>query len=301
MVFGLFSKKKMLLKAIENGEVDVVSSLLEGFDKFNETFSKPDNKDVAKWTYLLHSCKYGNAEIVQSLLEKGADTNDQDSDGKPPLYWAACNDDDEEAAKICTLLIEKGVDINHQATDGRIAVIGAIINGNNKTLEMLLGAGADPNIQRENGTSALYFAASRSAEAVKMLLEHNAEPNIENMHKATPIFEAACAADCADNIEIISALVESGADINHEIETEDGEKLYPLDAAFGYDNQAVAMYLFTKSAKYNPDISDVEVMVHANEEQASFHDELGAEGKYHYLFHQGQWLLVHPIKTSRLN
>ena len=36
MLFGLFSKKKKLLKAIENGEVDVVSSLLEGFDKFNE-------------------------------------------------------------------------------------------------------------------------------------------------------------------------------------------------------------------------------------------------------------------------
>ena len=32
--------KDKLLKAIENGELDEVSSLLEGFNELNETFSK---------------------------------------------------------------------------------------------------------------------------------------------------------------------------------------------------------------------------------------------------------------------
>ena len=282
MVFGLFSKKKDILKAIQNRVVDEVSSLLENFDKINETFAKPDNKDVTGWTYLLYACKFGNTEIVELLLEKGADLNNQDSDGKSSLYWASLNEDDEEGVKVCILLIEKGVDINDRAKDGRTALIAAAIKGNDKTLEMLLKAGANPNLQEEeSGISALYLAASKSAEAVRLLLKHNADPNIENMHKATPIFETAY----TDNIEIVSALIEAGADINREIETPDGVKLYPLDAAVGEDNQLIAMYLYNNGAKHNPDISDLEVMVHANEEQASFHKELDTEGKYHYELH----------------
>jgi len=281
MFFGLFSKKKKLLKAIENGEGDVVSSLLEGFKKFNETFSRPDDKEVENWTYLLHSCKFGNSQIVQALLEKGADLNVQDSNGKPSLYWASCHEDGEESTRICKLLIEKGVDVNQRAEDGRTALLGAVINDNYKTLEVLLEAGSDPNLQGDKGISALYLAASKSAEAVKMLLKHKADPNIEVMNKATPIFEAAW----SDGVEIIKDLVEAGADMNHEIKTEDGQKLYPLDTAITEDSMAAANYLFLNSAKHNPDVSDIEVMVHANEEQKSFHDELGTEGKYHYEFH----------------
>ena len=109
--------KNKILELIENGDSENLSSLLNKISDINEKFSSPDNKDEKNWTYLLHTCKYGNAETVQSLLENGADLNDQDSDGKPPLYWVACNDD-EEAAKICTLLVERGVDINQRANDG---------------------------------------------------------------------------------------------------------------------------------------------------------------------------------------
>ena len=387
MVFGLFSKKKKLLKAIENGELDEVSSLLEGFNELNETFSKPDSEDVENWTYLLHACKFGNSGLVELLLKSGADLDVTDSDGKPPLYWASCNGDNDETTRICTLLIEKGVDINQQATTGRTALMWAALKGNsglvelllksgadldvadndgdssilyatindddddtaricalliekgvdinqqstegegalyraagkdnyktlkvlleaganrnlqtddglsalmyaanqdnNKSLEVLLEAGADPNLQEGRGVSALYLAASKSAEAVKILLEHKADPNIETMHKTTPIFEAAD----ARNIEIMSVLIEGGADINHESETPDGE-LYPLDVAVGSgidsDDHAAASYLLLQNAKYNPDFTDVEVMVHANEEQASFHEGLGEEGKYHYELH----------------
>ena len=280
MVFGLFSKKKKLLKAIEDGEVDEVATLLENFNKINETFAKPDNKDVMDWSYLLHACKFGNKEIVELLLEKGAALNNLDSDGKPPVYWAAFNDD-EEAVKICSVLIENKVDVNHQTSDGRTALIGAATNNNIKTMEILLNSGANPNLQNESGLSALYVSASRSAKAVQLLLNHNADPSIETIYKATPIFEAAC----ADDIEIVNALMEAGADINHEIETPDGVKLYPLDAAIGEDSQAIGNYLIANSAKYNPDISNIEVMVHANEEQESFHNKLGTEGKYHYELH----------------
>ena len=280
MVFGLFKKKK-LLKAIKDGEVDEVATLLENFDKINETFARPDRKSTTNWSYLLHACKFGNKKIVELVLEKGAALNNQDSDGKPPIYWAACNDHEEEAAKTCTLLIDKGVDFDSQSKEGRTALFGAIIKCNDKALEVLLKAGADPNLQSEDGNSPLNLAVTISAEAVKLLLEHNADPNIENLNKGTPIFEVGY----QDNIEVVIALIEAGADINREVETPEGVKVFPLDVAVGEDNQLVAMYLYENGAKHNPDISNLEVMLHANEEQASFHKELGAEGKYHYEFH----------------
>jgi ankyrin repeat protein len=174
-----------LLKAIENRDVDAVSYLIEGFNKINETFSRPDNKDESKWTYLLHSCKFGNMEIVHTLLGNGADLSNEDSKGKRPLYWASTNSEDEEAARICTLFIEKGVDVNHKSTDGKVALFAALIARNNKTLKILLGAGADPNIQESNLTCfAASFPDAHSTEAVKILLEHdNLESVIENSEK----------------------------------------------------------------------------------------------------------------------
>ena len=82
-------------------------------------------------------------------------------------------------------LIKKGIDVNDRANDGRTALFGAVIGiinyqKNTKTLEVLLKAGGDPNIQiEEEGTSPLYFAVEKSFEAVKMLLKHKANPNIE--------------------------------------------------------------------------------------------------------------------------
>ena len=280
-MIDLFSKKNKILKFIENGDSENLSSILNKISDINEKFSRPDNKDEKKWTYLFHTCKYGNSEILQLLLNNEFEINIKDSDGKAPLYWAACNVEDDEAAKIVNNLIEKGVDVNEKTNTNRTALQGAVINSNVMAMEALIGAGADPNLQDEEGLSALFIAASRSAEAVKMLLEHKADPNIENMNKATPIFESAS----TDDIEIISALVVGGADINHKIETPDGE-LYALDVAIGEENQTVATYLLTKGAKYNHDMSDVEVMMHANEEQASAHKEMAdEEGKYHYELH----------------
>ena len=61
--------------------------------------------------------------------------------------------------------------------------------------------------------------------------------------------------------------------------------VYPVDAAVGEDNQLIANYLLANGAKYNPDITNIEIEVHGSEAEKDFHDELGEEGKYHYEFH----------------
>jgi hypothetical protein len=155
---------------------------------------------------------------------------------------------------------------------------------NNKTLEVLLKAGGDPNIQVGEGKSSpLDVAADKSLEAVKMLLKHKANPNIENILGSTPLFAAAN----ADTIEMASALIKAGADINHECVDYNGVTVYPLDVAIGEDNQLLVEYLVENGGKFNPDISNLEIEVEAfeNQDQKDSHDELGEEGKYHYEFH----------------
>jgi len=288
MVFGLFSKKNDILNGIENKDVDEVTSYLKKLKNINEIFSRPDNKDEKSWSYLVHASKFGNSEIVQLLLDNGSDINKKDSSGKSSLYWASLNEDDTESARICSLLIKKGVDVNAQAHDGRTAVFGAVVGiknyqKNTKTLEVLLKAGGDPNIQMTSGTSALYLAVDTSFEAVKMLLKHKANPNIETIDGATPLFQVGF----NDNTDTVSALIKAGADVNHGCLNENAVMIYPLDVSIDEDNQLITEYLIENGAKFPTNISQLEIDVQAfeNQGQKDSHDELGEEGKYHYEFH----------------
>ena len=161
-MFNLFNKRKKILDAIENKETGEVVSLLKKVKDINEVSPKPDNKDVGNWTFLLHACKYGNSELVELLLKSDADLNVTDSDGKPPLYWAACNNDDDEAATIVKQLTGNGVDFNQQADDGRTPLLGAAISGNIKAIDVLVTGGADPNMQLGGGGNCPSYRRPKS-------------------------------------------------------------------------------------------------------------------------------------------
>jgi len=68
-VIDLFSKRNKILKFIENGDLKKLSSILNKISDINEKFPKPDNKDEKNWTYLFHTCRYGNSDIVELLLK----------------------------------------------------------------------------------------------------------------------------------------------------------------------------------------------------------------------------------------
>jgi ankyrin repeat protein len=240
----MFNSKKKILSAITNKEAGVVASLLAKVKDTNETFRKPDNKDVEDWTLALHACKYGNLEIVEMLLKNDSDLTITDSDGKSALYWGACNDDECEATDIVNRLIEESVDINKPANDGRTALVGAVINGNLRAVEALLMVGADPNILMSDGRTSLHITAQQGdIELLKAMLKAGADPNIqENSNRNTPLHIAVgrrleSNKDKNDPVEAISelekvkALLEGGADPN--IQNLEGMPLLMLAIAHG--------------------------------------------------------------------
>ena len=272
--FNLFGKRKKILSAIQDKQTSEVVSLIGKLKNINESFTKPKGDEVDGWTLLLHACKYSNLEVVKALLNRGGDLQLKDGAGNSPLHWGAVNENDSDASDIVCHLIEKGVDMNEQAQDGSSALMRATLVNNFTTLKVLLDAGADPGlVTEEHRLGALFLAASRSIESVNILLAGGADPNIRNIVDATPIFEAID----EDNLEIVRALVEAGADVNQEHQSsseEDrvagtfggGKPMKPFDLAVRLERKEIQDYLLTKGAKHSPEQTEVEISF-GNEEQ----------------------------------
>jgi ankyrin repeat protein len=107
----------------------------------------------------------GHAEIVEILLEAGADVNKAATDTDTALYGAA----QEGHAAIVAILLAWGADVNCAVTgaDGNpdTPLFIASTKGHEKVVEMLLEGGADAN-KVEGGCCALYAAAYEGYENI---------------------------------------------------------------------------------------------------------------------------------------
>ena len=122
---------------------------------------------------LIDAADAGKIKTVAKLLEKGADVNEQDEDGKTArmnaAYWGY--------TKVVKLLIEKGADVNKQVPEyGFTALMYAAEEGHLEVVKLLLEKGAIIDMQTMGGKTALAFAAyDDEPETVKFLLEKGAD------------------------------------------------------------------------------------------------------------------------------
>jgi len=140
-----YDENSFVQKASE-GDVQAVGNfLLGGMD--------PNVTDEKGNTALIAAAKEGHQEIVQLLLEKGADIEGRDSKfGGTPLIWAAIRGQTDTVK----LLLEKGADINGvEEKNGMSGIILAAIKGNNQIIEVLLENGADVNSGDRRLTTAI--------------------------------------------------------------------------------------------------------------------------------------------------
>jgi ankyrin repeat protein len=82
--------------------------------------------------------KYENMELINRLIEGGANVNATTNEGGTALMWAACSDNVE----IARLLIEKGALLDIKDRRGGTSVSWALNDGNWNVLELLLQRGA---------------------------------------------------------------------------------------------------------------------------------------------------------------
>lgn len=118
----------------------------------------------------------GDVESVKLFIASGFPPDVRDKAGVPILCLAARF----KHRNVVELLLESGADINAQSDDrGYSPLMDAAQQGDEGLLEYLLGHGSNPDLQSKDGQTALVLAVGRSdAPAIARLLEHGASPDI---------------------------------------------------------------------------------------------------------------------------
>ena len=110
----------------------------------------------------------GGAKMVEYLISKGANPNEQDGDGISLLGWATINNH----VDVVRALVGRGADVNHVDNFGMTPVLYAasIDFGNTAVLEALIAAGADLRVMNKQGHLALDLAKTYRYERLVNLL-----------------------------------------------------------------------------------------------------------------------------------
>jgi ankyrin repeat protein len=166
--------------------------------------------------------------LLQSLIEHGADVNATDFRSNAPLHFAASGNR-FEAVKM---LLAAKADVNARDKEGNAPLHLAASQGYEKIISLLLDSGASVDATNYNLGTPLYFAvSSRRSEAVRILLAHKADLNLNSRLRPNdpPI---AYAIGPAYSPGILQMLLEAGANANS-----DTNSWYrPIFSALGKDH-----------------------------------------------------------------
>ncbi len=112
----------------------------------------------------------GAVRFIDPLLDAGADVDDVDGGGDPPLFLAALN----RQTEVAKLLLSHGADPDiPNEEEVWTPLMVAARNGDEPLVRILLDVGADPAFTNGEGDTALNLAAGNGhRKIVELLLPH---------------------------------------------------------------------------------------------------------------------------------
>ena len=178
---------KKLLEAIKNPKIDL------------------DNIDIDRIPFLIAAYGNGHVEVVEALINGGADLNIKNEYGDTALILACTNGHND----IVQALINGRADLNIKDEYGDTALILACTNGHNDIVQALINGRADLNIKDKYGYTSLILACREGkADIAQALIKGGADLNIKDEYGYTSLI-LACREGKAD---IAQALINGGAD-----------------------------------------------------------------------------------------
>ena len=186
--------------------------------------------------------------LIQHLLQLGADPNVKDSSGRNSVHIAVSNQSED----VLRMIIDGKGDVNAQSYIGATPAYYMIFETNWSIendvdqafiplISMLVNAGCDLNIRGIDQSSALHYAAAKLDHYVcSNLLRLGANVNAQDYLKRTPLHMAAR----NKNAHLAQLLIEHGADVD----ARDVNHCTPLHAACLFDNVEFAKALVDRDA-----------------------------------------------------
>ncbi len=128
--------------------------------------------DTKHWRPLVLAIDRGHIDMVELLLERGADPNVRSRDGEPALILAIRGG----KRAIVRAVLERRADPGARAGTGYSALMVAAQAGHDGIVRDLLRAGADPSFVLDGGTSAASVARRFGHESLYRLLVRSGSP-----------------------------------------------------------------------------------------------------------------------------
>ena len=144
----------ILTAALMSNNSSCVRKILEFGCEVNYT-------DAEGYTPLHHSCRYSvNIDVIEALLDRGADKNAKTMLGHSPLMIATFN----KQTVTARFLIDSQADIDMQGKDGRCALHFAVMAGDHETVRNLLEHRANHRQKSKSNETLLHFVAERNED-----------------------------------------------------------------------------------------------------------------------------------------
>ncbi|KAM3913542.1 poly [ADP-ribose] polymerase tankyrase-2 isoform 3-T3 [Leptodactylus fuscus] len=244
-----------LFEACRNGDVERVRKLV--------TADNVNSRDTAgrKSTPLHFAAGFGRKDVVEYLLQSGANVHARDDGGLIPLH-NACS---FGHAEVVNLLLRHGADPNARDNWNYTPLHEAAIKGKIDVCIVLLQHGADPTIRNTDSRTALDLSdpsakavltgeykkdelleSARSGNEEKMmalLTPLNVNSHASDGRKSTPLHLAAG----YNRVKIVQLLLQHGADVH----AKDKGDLVPLHNACSYGHYEVTELLVKHGACVN--------------------------------------------------
>jgi ankyrin len=184
-----------LSQACTNGSAEFVRLLVK-------SGANPNTAIATGETPLMTCAKTGNADAVRLLVENGAAVNVKEpSQSQTALMWAAA----ERHANVVSALIAAHADLKARSKDGFTAIHFAARVGDLETIQLLLAAGVDVNVQTQTGQKQ---AADADEPAITVGLTR--APRAGGSPGYTPLLVATLRA----KVDVALYLLDHGADPN---------------------------------------------------------------------------------------